>query len=190
MVLAMPKKKPKRSDDEHTFLAIRVERYEVSTDASLNLDLKTSHPLFARDDDPVYTFVTSLEISGVSTYPESRAGERYEVRVRGEATHAGDFSLTLRDVQKRDEHGAPVYRSYHGEPLPVYQPPSGIALIERRRGTAIWDLWVAVAPRLVSDMLVLLAQSRPLFLSLHERKTGRQRWIESIGLQTTDPAEE
>lgn len=190
MVLAMPKKQPKGPKDEHTFLAIRVERYEASTEASLNLNLKTNLPLFARDEDPVYTFVTTLKINGVSTYPEGRAGERYEVTVRGEAIHAGDFSLTLRDVQKRGEYGAPVYRSHRGEPLPIYQPPPGIALIERRRGAAIWDLWVPVAPRLVSDMLVLLAQTRPLFLFLHERKTGRQRWIESIGLQTTDPAEE
>jgi hypothetical protein len=191
MVSAMAKKNSKHPADEYTFLAIRVERYNASAEASLNLDLKMSRPLFARDDHLVYTFASTLKISGVSTYPESRAGERYEVTVRGEAIHAGDFNLTLRDVQKRDAHGVPVYRTYRGERLPIYQPPPGIAFIERRRGEAIWDLGVFVAPRLVSDMLVLLAQPhRPLFLSLHEKKLGRQRWIESIGLQTTDPAEE
>lgn len=40
-------------------------------------------------------------------------------------------------------------------------------------------------------MLVMLSQSsRPLFLASHERKTGRERWVESLALRTADPAAE
>ena len=43
---------------------------------------------------------------------------------------------------------------------------------------------------MISDMLILLGQKRRLYLSIHERKAKRARWVYGIALQTTDPAEE
>jgi hypothetical protein len=54
----------------------------------------------------------------------------------------------------------------------------------------IWTAWINVLPRLVSDMLAILNTSRPTWISLHETKYGRVRWIRDISIQTTDPAEE
>jgi hypothetical protein len=188
--MARRKRRRKKSEDEHTFLRIEVKKYEVRVETSLNLNLRGVRPLFARDDDLVYTFFSSLEITGVSTYPEERAGHCYEITVYGHETHSGDFALTLRDVQARDEHSAPLYRSYRGEEIPVYNCPPGIATIDRQHGATTWQAWVFVARRLASDMLVLLGQRRPLYLAIHERKTERQRWIVSLTLQATDPAED
>jgi hypothetical protein len=39
-------------------------------------------------------------------------------------------------------------------------------------------------------MLTLLGTGRQLYISLQERKQGRDRWVRSLSLQTTDPAEE
>lgn len=188
--MAKKKRARKKVDDEYTSLSIKIEKHEVKSEASLNIDLKMDRPIFSRDDDPVYEFVTSLEISGVSTYPKKRAGDQYEITIRGQEPHTGNLKLTLHDVQARDDDRCLMYRTYRGERYPVYDAPPGIATISRRHGTRIWDAWVYFVPRLVSDMLVLLSQSKPLFLAIQERKVGRKRWVESLTLQTTDPAEE
>ena len=39
-----------------------------------------------------------------------------------------------------------------------------------------------------SDMLALLPQVRPLYVSIHERKVGRTRWINGLTLQMSHPA--
>jgi hypothetical protein len=72
----------------------------------------------------------------------------------------------------------------------VYELPNGIGPPERVRGTKDWTGWCWVSPRTVSDMLALLPNVQPLYISIHERKIGRKRWINGLTLQTTDPAEE
>jgi len=72
----------------------------------------------------------------------------------------------------------------------VFKDPNGFALLEKIRGEATWTTWLNLAPRLVTDMLVLLGQQRPIYLAIQERKIKRTRWVQSITLQTTDPAEE
>jgi hypothetical protein len=39
-------------------------------------------------------------------------------------------------------------------------------------------------------MLVLLNSGLPLYVAVEERREGRTRWIDGVGLQTTDPAED
>ena len=176
--------------EEHTLLGIEISDFKARSSAALNHDLRNSWPRFARDDDLVYEFGTSLEITGTSIYPSERANDTYELSVHGHELRRGDFSLKLKDCQLRDEYGVPRYKSYRGQQLPVYESPPGLGMLDRRRGTGIWYSWVYVMPGLVHDMLLLLMQSRPLYISLHERKTGRERWIQSVSVQTTNPADE
>ena len=100
------------------------------------------------------------------------------------------FDVTLSDCQARDDDGDRKYRRVRGEDVPVYEVPKGIGMIERVRGVGGWSGWCWISPRAVSDMLVLLPNVSPLYISLHERKIGRTRWINGLTLQTTDPAEE
>lgn len=74
--------------------------------------------------------------------------------------------------------------------MPVYDVPKGIGHIEQQRGTKIWTGWTWVSPRSVADMLILLPHVKPLFIQIHELKIARLRWIISMSLQTSDPAEE
>jgi len=185
------KKRQKKPGDEHTFLGIRVERYEASMEAGVNHGVYAPQLAWNLDDDhPLYEFNTRLMIVGVATYPEGREGDSYEFRISADNVGAFDIRATLKDVQVRDEHGSPKYRSYRGRQVPVYIPPKGMGLIDKVRGEPRWTAWLRVLPCFASDALVLLRSDRTLFLAVHERKRDRTRWIQSLSLQTTDPSEE
>ena len=51
-----------------------------------------------------------------------------------------------------------------------------------------WTAWINLAPRLVSDMLVLLGMGERLYLAVLESRQGRDRWIRQLALQTINPA--
>jgi len=179
----------KRNEDEYTALSIKVESYEVAVGVSVNLNLQTPVPIRYSDDDPVFTPDLKLEFVGTSTYPEQRAGDRYEIVVYGE--RAEKEQLKLKDIHVRDKHELPVYRTYRGQEIPVFKPPPGIAVLDKRPGIREWSLWVFVVASVARDMLTLLTASRrPLYLSILERKIDRQRWVQSLKLRTTDPAYE
>lgn len=183
------KGRQKKPDEVYTLLSIRVDGYEVRADASINYHV--DQPQYAGeidDEDPLFQYVTHLTIVGTSTYPVKRANARYEVTINGDDSPSRGVYAKLKDAQVRGEYGAPEYREYRGRSIPVYRPPSGFGLIEKVRAEPTWTAWVNLAPRLVTDMLILLGQQRQLFLGIDERKVGRSRWVRSISLQTTDPA--
>jgi len=88
--------------EKYTFLGIEVTGYKANSETSLNYNLRDSHPRFARDEEHVYKFVTTLEITGMSTHPPERAGDTYELTLRCHESHPGEFSETLRDYQVRN----------------------------------------------------------------------------------------
>lgn len=185
------KKRQKTPREEHTFLAIRFERYEASVEAAVNHNVYAPQLAWNSDEDhPLYEFTTRLTIVGEATYPEKQAGDTYEFTIYADNLGAGDIRATLRDVQARDEYGSPKYRSYRGRQVPIYISPKGMGLIDKIRGEPRWTAWLHVWPCFASDALVLLGNGRPLFLAVHERKHERTQWIQSLSLQTTDPAEE
>jgi hypothetical protein len=118
----MPRKtkRQKRHEDEHTHLAIRVERCDATVEAAVNYNVYAPQSAWnSDDDDPLYRFTTRLTVAGKSTYPEERAGDTYEVTIYGDNLGSGDVRATLRDVQERDEHGSPKYRQYRGRQIPI-----------------------------------------------------------------------
>jgi hypothetical protein len=139
-------------------------------------------------DDFVFECSTELVIRGVACYPAERADERYEITLR--AKDPRGLRLRLKDIQARDEHHVPVYRQYRGNHFPVYEPPPGLSTIERRRADGTWQAFLFVEPTLATDMLILLGQNRQLYLSIHELKADRRRWLRSISLQSSNPADE
>jgi len=161
----------------------------VSLFALLNYNLRDKRPIYVRDDDPAYEFITAIHLTGKCLYPDERAGDEYKLTLRGHELHAGQNSATLSDFHAHDENRIPIYRTYRGEEYPVYKGPPGLSLLNRQRGTKVWDAWLCLAPRLVSDMLHLI-NTRPLYVAIHEKKTGRDRWIQSISLQTKNPDED
>ncbi len=182
--------RPKQA--EHSFIAIRVDRYDVGAEASINYQVEQPQYAFGdlTDDEPVYKYVTHLKITGAATHPEERAGERYELMIYGDDSPTRNVHLKLRDVQVKNDYNSPQYREYRGRRIPVVNPIPGFTILNRDRGDGTWMSSINIAPRLVSDMIALLGTGRTVYLALHECKARRVRWVRRIGLQTIDPATE
>lgn len=181
----------KRPTEEHTFLGLQVQQYEASVGASINHYAHAPQSAWDLDDqDPVYKFTLHLRIKATSVYPEERANESYELSLYANDSPSQRLNVTLRDIQVRDKHGSPQYRPYRGKQVPIYSAPKGLGFLDKIRGESRWTAALFVPGHFGNDMLTLLAHKRPLFVSIHESKDGRDRWVRSMSLQTNDPAEE
>ena len=189
--MAHAQKRPKKAEETHTRLAVQVETYEVSLEAEVNHHVYSPECAWRPiDDDPLFAFDNRLIVTGTAIYPNERSEDTYELTLYGTDAPSFNLAARMKDAQARGEYGAPLYRSYRGREIPVYEPPKGIALIEKTRGQARWTAWAPVVPRFVSDCLVLLDRDTPLYLAIHECKEAQHRWIQSLSLQTNDPREE
>lgn len=191
----MPEKSKSRrrsSEEEeiHTHLAIRVKDYNARVSASINHEIYNERASWTTEEDPVYSFTTNLAISGISTDPKERAGDIYELTIHGDDAPSRGHEIKLKDIQARDERGSLQYRTYRGKEVPVYDRPGSLGLLNKMRGEARWTGWLFTSTGFVRDMLVLLSHGRDVFLALHERRSGRTRWIQGLSLQTNDPADE
>lgn len=187
--MSKARKKHKKPKVEYEFLSVRVESYEVRVDASVNHHLLTRNLSWLPDDEPVNRFYTHLELKGTSFDPLGRSGDNYVITVYGEKNNSRP-ELTLKDLRTRDDDGNFQYRKYRGQEVPVYNVPHGVSVLDKVRGDNMWTTCLFVKPDFARDMLLLLYSGRPIFVSIHERKVGRQRWVQGITLQTTDPSEE
>lgn len=190
----MPRKKKRSQDrpkEQYSHIAVRVDRYEVRSESSINHH--ESEPQLAIDDpdeEPLYQYLTHLEVFGTIVEPQDQAGDGFELTVYGEDSPSSRIFARLKDVHLRDENRSPRYRTYRGQDYPVYWTPKGVGTVGKARGERRWTGAIFVAPHFVTDWLILLVQGRKLFLAIHECKMERQRWMRSIALQTSDPREE
>lgn len=168
---------------------MRLTRHEVHVGGGIN---PTVHaPNFRHDATPVYSFTTSIDLEATVTWPEERTGELFSLTVYGERPARPELSETLRDYRKLDADGAPMYRKSRSKAVPVYDLPPGAGYLSRVRGQPRWTGAVWVFAETATAMVALLAAApRRLFVFVHELRVARKRWIKSLSLQTTDPAEE
>ena len=183
----MTRRKPK-PPHEHTHLAIRVESFSANVSAGINPALYGNNPKDIVGDELILESSIGLEVRGVCTYPSTRADQTYEITIHAEK--AARAALRVKDIQRRDEHDEPLYKTIRGNLYPVYDLPPGLGLIELRRSDDVWTGWAFVERKVVTNMLILLGQSQPSYLSINERKFERRRWIWHISMQTSDPAAE
>ncbi|TQE99598.1 MAG: hypothetical protein FKY71_07725 [Spiribacter salinus] len=190
----MPKKKAraarkKKPAEAHEHLGARVTGYKIDIEAGLNLDLKGGGLRYPAPDDPLYTYRTLLTLYGECIDPDERAGEIYDFLIVGDARAARDH-LTVADIQDRDRDGGPKTRLYRGVEIPVYDRPPGITTMFPGGGKRHFQCYLPVPPQLASDMLTALAAGAAPYMAIHEHKVGRKRWIDTLTLQNTHPAEE
>jgi hypothetical protein len=134
-----PKKKRRtKIHPIYPLLAVRVDRYEADAAATVNHYLEQPQYAFRErpEDDPVFEYTTRLTIAGTSTYPDERAGERYELMLHGDDAPSTNIHLKLRDVHERDEYRVPRYRMYRGREIPVFKPVPGFGLLNKAGG--VW----------------------------------------------------
>lgn len=185
------KKSRKKPEVVHETLSIIIDGYEVRSRAGVNHDVLSPEYAFTIDlDDPIYEAVTEFTIEGTGQYPRDREGHKFKVTIYGDDAPSRLMNLRLKDVQERDECGSPKYRTYRKQDVPVFKEVKGMALLSKVRGENAWTAWINVAPRAVTEMLLVLKEERTRYLSIHEVKEARNRWIRSICVQTTDPEDE
>ncbi len=136
----------------------------------------------------MFESATVLIVRGTFYAPESRLAEHVELTVYGHRSPRE--GIRVKDVHARDKNERDMYRITRGLRVPVLNLPPGVATIERRRSDNFWAAGVFVEPRLVTDMLLVLAPGRQTYLSLYEKKADRRQWVTDVTLQTSDPAAE
>lgn len=185
------KRTSRKPKDEHTHLGLRIEDFKAQARAGINGYAHGPQYVWRdTDQEPLYEFETHLEIAATCTHPEERAGDAYSLTVYGDVSPESDIYRTLKDNQAVNEYNSPQYREYRGKRVPVYLPPKGMGMLDKERGLPQWNGTIWVQPRYVNDLLVMLGWNRLLYLSIHEKKIDRQRWIQAVSVQTSDPAEE
>lgn len=180
----------KNNAPQHTHLAIRIDGHDVRICSGININLYGSMRYWIDENEPVYTFETLLTLHGTCTYPGDRAGAPYEITLIGDQSMPHHLSLKIKDLHERDKNNVPRYRTYRGGTFPVYAEPSGLTVLDKIRGESRWTLWMFVTPQMIADSLLLLSFKNPVFIAVHEKKVGRQRHVQNLTLQTTDPAED
>lgn len=182
-------KRRKKKEPDYTFIAIKVDDYSVRVDAGINSSLLGSSRLIDNEEESVHDFETKLEITGLCNDPVDRAGHRFEISMYGTAG-IDQRTPKIKDLRERNKDGDYRYRTYRGREYPVYAPPPPVAYIDKIRDENRWVTWLWVAPRMVTDSLIVLSGDKQVYVSLHEIRENRQRRVQSFTIQTTDPAEE
>lgn len=176
-------------DAEYIHLGIRVDEYQVAVGKSINIRLLGGHA-DPEKDEPVFTSDIKLEIIGTCICPKARANEKYEITIYEKDTERTEPKVD--DICARNEHDVPIYRKRRGREIPVYNLPAGFCVLKWNRDIGARQACIWVSPQLATDFLAVLAlsSSRPIYVAVDERMHDRQRWIDSLRVQTNNPAEE
>lgn len=175
---------------EYTLLGILINDYHVRSDAGTNLHLHGSPRTWIDENEPVYTFETHMTLYGTCMYPEDRAGDSYEITLFGSQSSPRDLRLKVKDLHERDKKDMPRYHTYRGVCRPVYAEPPSLTFVNKIYGESRWTVWLPTVPQMVTDSLLLVSGKKPVYVSMNEKKVGRQRHVQSLSVQTTDPSDE
>ena len=102
----------KKPVEEYSLLSIQIRDHKATVGASVNHRAKDKR--CQHDQLRVYRFDSLLEISGLCTYPEDRAGEGFFITVYGDRFDEGDLDARLREFHGKDKNGDPKYRKSCG----------------------------------------------------------------------------
>ena len=173
-----------------TTLGILVDDHQAQTQMGINIHLlgTVSHGL--DDEAPIHVTDSMLSLRGTCIHPESRAGERFDVSLFASIPRNHEWILRIKDLRASDANGAPRYTKRRGGREPVYAEPPPVARLRKIRGQSAWEIYMLAEPQMITHGLLILATGKPVYLTIHERRVNRRREVRSLGLQTTDPAEE
>lgn len=167
-----------------------MENYEASVSAGINhVAYEPQYGWYSDGEEPVYQFRVDLTVSGKATSPDDRAGNSYDIMLSGESAPVRDLDCKLRGLAELDEFGAPRYRKYRGRDVPIYEPPPGLGVLNKVRGAPSWSTFLLVKPSMIEQWLTLLTTRSELFISMHEFRANRTRWVRRIQIGTAAPTE-
>lgn len=183
----MPRKVRRQRQDTFDFPYLWLTGYDIQIELGVNHRLRMN-PLWSDLDSRVMEASSQLEVRGKCFYPEERKGEKFVFTLFATPNPPG-FTDTVADIQQRDAHGAPRYRTYRGYPVPVFDCPKGVAMLRRERRADAWNAWMQVPEGYISDCLSALSTRAVRYIHIHEHIVERERWINSFSIQSNDPAE-
>lgn len=183
----MPRKARRQHQDTFDFLYLWLTGYDVQVELGINHRLRMN-PLWSDLNTRVMEARSELEVRGKCFYPEERKGEKFVFTLIATPCPPG-FADTVEDIQQRDAHGAPRYRTYRGYPVPVFECPKGVARLRRERRADAWSAWMQVPEGYISDCLSALSTRAARYIYIHEHIVEKERWINSFSIQSSDPDE-
>lgn len=184
----MPRRK--KPAVKHDRISAKIERWNASVEIAVNRDPLTPWQPTS-PDDRVYQPEARLEIEAIITTPGKRSGHPIAITVYGAKENHDVLQLKLKHVHVLDKNRVPLYKTYRGMSLPVYDLENAfLGLIDKWRGEGRWSGYLWLDPELLDRMVVLLQSGRDVYASIHEATVNRGRRIISFSLQTKDPEEE
>ena len=186
----MPRRKKARPRSNDTPLGILVDDHQAQTQMGINIHLLGTGSYGLDDEAPVHVADSMLSLRGTCIHPEDRAGERFDVTLFASFPRDHEWSLRIKDLHASDANGAPRYAKRRGRLEPVRAEPPPVARLRKTRGQSAWEINMRTEPQMITHGLLILATGKPVYLTIDERRVNRQREVRSLGLQTTDPAEE
>lgn len=183
----MPKKVRSQRQDTFDFLYLWLTGFDVQVELGVNHRLRMN-PLWSDLNTRVMEARSELEVRGKCFYPEERKGEQFVFTLISDPGSPG-FTDTVEDIQQRDAHGAPQYRTYRGYPVPVFKCPKGVARLRRVHRADAWSAWMQVPEGYISDCLSVLSTRVVRYIYIHEHIIEKERWLNSFSIQSSDPTE-
>lgn len=175
----------------YSLIALQLVSYELDISAGINYEVRDR-----RDRTPfsrVYNFDSRVRLYCTCIDPDGsgKVGDEYSFAVLTGDSRAESLSRILKDYKAVDDSGTPVSRRVRGRDEPVYNEPKGVGFIENyNRHTDARPAYLWLPPETISDMLAVLTTMDKLFVTVHQYKFERKRWIVGFTLQTTNPLDE
>lgn len=171
--------------NQTALLFLEVEQRTVRVEAGLGWDVQNLRR--RHDTTRIYQFDGALTLAGSVSWPNGRAGESYKITVYGCQQGTHHLDITLARFASQDEHGNARHRTVRGRSVPDYDPPLGIGVLEKCRGQTYRAGAVWVPDTLLTQMLMLVLDRRPLYMQISELRAERRRWITKLTLRTDRP---
>ena len=156
---------------EYSFLSLAVSDYSVRTGVAINPKARENRRSY--QDTKIYEQHTVLDITAHNVDPDEPLTDTYSLYIYGDRNTVKDLDLTLADYHVEDEEGLKKYRKLKGVEIPIYDIPSGLAALNKKRGERGWWAALWLAPDIVSDMLTTLSSGKQVYVAAHIRHEGR-----------------
>jgi hypothetical protein len=170
---------------EYSFLSLAVNSFDVRTGSAINPKLRTGKA--CSPSTKVQEHHTVIDLTCNNIVPDKPLSDTYSFTIYGDAHPYPRLESTLEDCHEEDEDGFKKYRKRRGVEMPVYDIPSGLAVLSKLRGERSWSTALWLTRDVVSDMLALLNGKKQVYAAVHLKHESRKQWILGLELQTNNP---
>lgn len=173
-----------KSQEEFRSLFVEVERFDSAVMAHVNTEVW--QPRSHTPETPIFDFGSEASITGHIYYPPEVEGWRYDLHVYGDSLR-DQASEVLGDTPLRNTDGEPRLVRRGGLKVPAFDSNHSLGFVNKIRGEEGYAATVWVPRSVAADMLGELRSDRPSFLSIHERKVDRSRFVVGVTISSSRP---